>query len=292
MDIRQLRYFLTIAKEGQISRAAKKLHMAQPPLSQQLQIMEEELGVTLIERKKSGKSMELTGAGKVLYKRAESILQQFEKTMVEVKETGEGLRGELCIGTGLSCVSYLPERIRYFRERFPSISFKLWEGDPSYLSERLKKRDIEIAIVRFPVDLSYFDTIRLQVEPYVFVAPQSWDSFPSQKVIEIKEIANVPLLLLHRINGEGVYEWVKDECRRFGFEPNVVCKCPDVSMLLSLVAAGIGCTIIPKSALTSFSITNIKVMDLLDSQLQSESAVIWPKNGYLSKAARRFLELF
>jgi LysR family transcriptional regulator, salicylic acid-responsive activator of bsdBCD len=248
--------------------------------------------VILIERKKNGKHMELTQAGEILYKRAESIIQQFDKTIVEVKETGEGIRGELSIGTGISCVSYLPEKIRYFREHLPLISFKLWEGDPTYLSERLINRDIELAIVRFPIELNHFQMIRLQEEPFVFVAPKIWDSYQLQNAIEFKEIADVPLLLLHRMNGEGVYERILDECRKFGFEPNVVCKCPDASMVLSLVAAGIGSTIIPKSALTLSSSTNIKVMELLDSHLRSESAVIWLKDGYLSKAARCFIQLF
>ena len=93
MDIRQLRYFTVIAEEGQISLAAKKLNMAQPPLSQQLQLMEEELGVKLVERKRNGKRMELTEAGRVFYEKAQSVLHLFRESIKEVKEIGEGLKG-------------------------------------------------------------------------------------------------------------------------------------------------------------------------------------------------------
>lgn len=96
MDLRQLRYFATIVEEGQITRAAKKLHMAQP-LSQQLKALEEELSTLLIVR--NGKNIELTAAGKVLYKRATNLLSQIDETIMEVKEVGEGLKGTLSIGS-------------------------------------------------------------------------------------------------------------------------------------------------------------------------------------------------
>lgn len=104
MDIRQSRYFLMIAEEGQISRAAKKLHMAQPPLSQQLRLMEEEIGAVLFARKRNGKTMGFTEAGKILYKKAQNILNLFEESILEVKEAGEGIRGSLSIGIVVSCV--------------------------------------------------------------------------------------------------------------------------------------------------------------------------------------------
>lgn len=106
MDIRQLRYFLEIAREGQITRAAKRLHMEQPPLSRQLKQMEKELGVTLFDR--SGKRLELTRAGELLRQKAESLLQQFHESLNEVKELDEGVRGTLAIGAVVSCVSLLP----------------------------------------------------------------------------------------------------------------------------------------------------------------------------------------
>ena len=93
MDIRQLRYFLTIAQEGQITRAAKQLNMEQPPLSRQLKLMEEELGVLLFER--SGKQLQLTHAGELLQNRAASLLNQFNETLTEVKEIHAGIRGML-----------------------------------------------------------------------------------------------------------------------------------------------------------------------------------------------------
>jgi len=287
LDVKQLRYFSTIAQEGQITRAAKKLHMAQPPLSQQLKLLEQELGVHLMDR--NGKNIELTEAGKVLYKRAQEILQRFEETVTEVKEVGEGIRGVLSIGSVKTCFSYIPEKIRYFREHYPLVSFRLHEGDSFRLAKNITNWDIELAIIRLPLDLNNFSSLSLPNDRFVLVIPENWSS---KKTIKMKEIAEMPLLLLHRISGAGLYELVVDECRRHGFDPNIVCQCADAAMLLSLVRTGIGAALLPKSTLLSFPADSLKIMDIEDSTIESEAAVIWLKDRCLSKSAVRFLETF
>ncbi|GAA0330259.1 LysR family transcriptional regulator [Bacillus carboniphilus] len=291
MDIKQLHYFCTIAKEGQITRAAKKLHMAQPPLSQQLKQLEVELGVKLMERQ--GRNMELTSAGEILYKKATRLLAELEDTKSEVKETGDGLRGILSIGSVKTCFSYLPEKIRYFRETYPNVTFHLREGDTYFVSELLRNRVIEVAVIRLPLDTDDFSMIQLPSEPYVAVIPQKWEhQFRNTTSIEMKELQNLPLLLLHRINGTGQYEMILDECKRHGFKPHVVCECPDAAMLLSLVDAGVGATLVPKSTLLSLHTTNTVTLELQNSKIQSESAVIWLKDRYLSKSAQHFIDTF
>jgi DNA-binding transcriptional LysR family regulator len=127
MDMRQLKYFLTIAKEGQVTRAAKLLNMEQPPLSRQLKLMEEELGVKLFDR--NGKGLKLTDSGELLKQKAESLLLQFDESIREVKGMEEGVRGVLSIGSVVSCISLLPKRIELFREKFPQLTYKISEGD-------------------------------------------------------------------------------------------------------------------------------------------------------------------
>lgn len=287
MDIKQLRYFSTIAEEGQITRAAKKLHMAQPPLSQQLKWLEQELGVLLMER--NGKNVELTNAGSVLYKKAKELLHQLDETILEVKEVGEGLRGVLSIGCVKTCFSYVPERLRMFRELYPMVTFRLHEGDSFRLGQSLKNRDIELAIVRLPLVLDDFSFLPLPTDHFVVVMPEKWSD---RTTIPMKDLIDIPLMLLHRIRGTGQYEIVIDECRNHGFEPNIICDCPDAAMLLSLVAAGVGATLLPKSTLLALPLHGLKVIEIEDSTLGSESAVIWLKDRYLSKNAVRFIETF
>ncbi|MFZ4452691.1 LysR family transcriptional regulator [Salibacterium aidingense] len=291
MDIRQLRYFCAVAEEGQVTKAARRLHMAQPPLSQQLKNMEEELNIQLF--RKNGRNIELTEAGKILYNKALKIMNDLEDTFIEVQEIEEGIRGTLTIGSNKSCFSFLPEQMNQLREKHPNINFKLREGDTFFLAESIRSREIELAVVRLPIDPEEFNMLRLPSEPYVLVVPEEWHTFsPNRRNVEMKELQNMPLMLLHRISGAGQFELIVNECRSHGFEPNVICECPDASMLLSLAATGVGATIIPKSTLYAFSYERIRVLDIKDFSITADPVIIWNKDRYLTKAAQRFLTLF
>ncbi len=290
MDIRQLRYFITVVQEGQITLAAKKLNMAQPPLSQQLKNMEIEIGAKLLER--NGRKLELTEAGHLLYQKGLKLLANFDETITAVKETGEGLSGTLSIGCVMSCIHYLPDRIQHFNESYPNVKLKILSGDPYRLTDYIHERSIEAAIVRSPINTENFNTIELDVDPFVFIAPANWDQLPSLPQITMKEVSHLPLIALHRVNGVGVYEVVLEEFQRRGLEPNYVCESPDATILLSMVKAGIGGVLLPRSVLFNFTKENLKVFEIEDSSAETTTSIIWQKDRYLSKAARRFIELF
>ncbi|TCP30852.1 DNA-binding transcriptional LysR family regulator [Scopulibacillus darangshiensis] len=291
MDIKQLRYFHTVVQEGQFTRAAKKLHMAQPPLSQQIKLLEQELDVLLLER--NGRNIEPTPAGKLLFKKANELILQLDETAREVKEMGEGLKGNLSIGTVITCFSYLPERIRLFRDSFPLVTFQLREGDSYRLKEQLTNREIELAIAHPPFDANTFDIIPLPKEPFVLVTPKSWNIHPvNENAIQLKELSTLPLLLMRRLNGSGLDEMIIDQCRSGGIEPNVFGVCPDAALLLWLVSSGVAATILPKSTLSSLPTTDLKIFDIENFNIHSDSAVIWLKDRYLSKCAVRFIDTF
>jgi DNA-binding transcriptional LysR family regulator len=290
LDVKRLRYFVTIAQEGKITEAAKKLHIAQPPLSQQLKLLEEELGVLLFER--NGRHLELTEAGKLLYKKAENLLEQFEEVKKEVQETGKGLRGVLAIGCVKTCFAYIPERIQQFRTLYPEVTFHLRSGDSYRMAELLRNRDIEFAFVRLPLEMNEFSYLPLPDEPYVAVVPEHWLTNPANKNISLAELAQMPLMLLHRISGIGQYEVVLNHFKNHGYEPKIVCECPDASMILDLVSAGVGATVIPQSAFVTPLPQGKKILEIEGSELISQSAVIWLKDRYLSKSAQHFLKTF
>ncbi|MFS0781182.1 LysR family transcriptional regulator [Bacillus sp. 1P06AnD] len=293
MDMRQLHYFKSLAEEGQISRAAKKLNMSQPPLSQQLQMMEEELGLTLIERKRNGKTMELTEAGKLFYEKAKLLIQQFEDSLLEVKETGAGMKGVLSIGSVLAYVSYLPEKMKQFKENHPLVSFKLFAGDPYEIDNYLENKDIELAIVYMPVHMKNITSIALGKVPNVLVVPENWHHWHSRDSISIKEVGEIPLLIVHREKGEGLYEEIVHEFEKIGMKPNILCECPDVNVLISLVSAGIGgAAIVPRSSVPPHMVHGVKVIEISDSAVYSNIALVWRNDRYVSRTAMDFIELF
>jgi len=126
LDIRQLRYFIAIVEEKKISAAAERLHISQPPLSQHLKTMEEELGSKLVER--SGKYFEVTEAGKTLYKYALQVAQLMEEAEAEVKDIGLGLHGRLTLGINTFSVIELPQLLQQFQQYYPKVTYKIQQN--------------------------------------------------------------------------------------------------------------------------------------------------------------------
>lgn len=292
LNLKHLRYFYEIANEGQITKAAKKLHIAQPPLSQALKNLETNLDVTLFER--NGRQMELTEAGKVLYEKAKTIFHQIDDTLMEVKEVGKGIRGTLSVGCNKSCFSHIPKKVKTYRMKYPQVRFHLIEGDSYFLSRQLIERKIELAIIRLPIDLNLFDFYELPEEKYVAIVHHNWLKNKNliSASISIHELAEIPLLLLHRLRGVGQFELIIDKFIENGLNPNVLCDSPNVDMLLALVSEGLGATIVPQSTLIEPHHENVSILEISDAKIISKSAIIWLKDRYLSKSAEQFIELF
>ncbi|MBW5445802.1 LysR family transcriptional regulator [Cohnella sp. CFH 77786] len=294
MDIRQLRYFLAVAREGQVTSAAKRLNMEQPPLSRQMKMLEQELGVTLFDR--SGKRLTLTHAGELLRERAERLLQQFDETVQEVRELDEGIQGVLSIGSVVSCVSLLPRRIERFRQQFPGVTFKIREGDHFLLGEQMEKRNIELVIARLPFeaasDPERYSVLPLPPDPFVALLPDSWSPASAEPGIDMRELAQYPFITLKSDQTTGMHAKVLKEFRQSGLEPRILCECSSVAITIALVAAGIGATILPKSVTASFPLTNISTFPIANADFHSENGIVWLRDRYLSKTARRFIDMF
>ena len=285
MDIKQLRYFQVIAEEGQITRAAQRLHMAQPPLSHQLKLLEEELGVTLVEREKRG--IILTSAGRLLLNRGEQIIELLDTTVKELKELNEGYTGTLSIGAVASSgTTFLPCRILKFHKQYPNINFQLWEGTTYRILELLNTGIIEIGIVRSVFDSEIYNSVSLPREAMVVAMCRELSCGEQDEQVEIKELANKPLLL-HRSNEHMIMEC----CKKNGFDPQILCQGDDVRSLLVWAEAGLGLAIVPKSAVGLVPSNNLRYKEIIESSLEIKKAIIWLKNRYLSATTKNFLEM-
>lgn len=290
MDIRQLKYFMAIVEEGQISRAARRLHMAQPPLSLQLKMLEEELGAQLIER--NTKSMRLTEAGHALYQRAEQILGLVDATAKEIREFDQGLRGTLAIGSppGIGHL-YMPPRIAEFHAAYPDVNFQWREGNTYRVLELLDAHVIEVGIVRLPVDERIYEWTPLVTEPWVAVTRRlAGQSRPAS--ITLPRLAREPLLMMQRQQGIFSHDMVWDELRAADVTPTVFCESDNVMALLALVELGLGAAIVPHSAALLSSSGNLHIMKIAGCKLESAVAITWLKGQRLSSAAKKFLEMF
>lgn len=286
MDIKQLQYFITIAEEGQITGAAKRLHLAQPALSQQLKILEDELGIQLVER--GSRKIRLTEAGCVLRDRAVQVIGLLGTTAQEIKELNQGLKGTISIGTVPSIgIKLLPDRIRIFHEKYPEINFQIYEGETFELLDMLKFGIIDIGIVRATFSLQPYSSIGLPSEPMLAVMHKDSSCGKQSDQIHMIELAEKPLII-HRGSVVRIVEY----CRQSGFEPRILCTGDNVRSVLALANTGVGVAIVPQSSTTFIPSENLLFKEISDQTLNLSKIIVWPRDRLLSTAAKNFLEAF
>lgn len=194
MDLKQLRYFMAIVEERQITAAARRLHMAQPPLSNQMKMLEDEIGLKLFQR--GPHHIELTEAGELLAARAAQLLDMAAMTKRELKDFRQGLCGTLAIGTVSSSGGILMhEGMQVFRAEFPRVHFEIHDGNTYQLIDMLDRRIIEIAIVRTPFNAARFNCKYRQPEPMIAAMTSELDWAPEKQEIAVEELAEKSLIL-------------------------------------------------------------------------------------------------
>ncbi|WP_172253108.1 LysR family transcriptional regulator [Saccharibacillus deserti] len=292
MDLRQLRYFVAVIKEGQITSAAKKLNMEQPPLSRQMKLLEEELGTPLFDR--TGRKLVPTEAGRRLYERAEEMLVNLEETLLEIRELGEGVGGTLSIGAVVSCVSLLPGAIERFGKEYPAVAFKIQEGDHFQLAELLRKRQIELIVARLPFEAppgaDDYGIASLPPDPLAAAVPTAWAEYAGRRSLRLGELSGRPFLTLKTDRTTGMHERIMQAFAAKGSVPRIFCECSSVAVILALVAQGLGAALLPRSVLSSFRSEDFGMLELEDAALQAEVGLVWLQDRYLSRSAERFIE--
>lgn len=286
MDIRQLKYFLTIVDEGQITAAAQKLQMAQPPLSQQLKLLENELGVKLLNR--GPRQVELTDAGKLLLDRARQILELSNSTIKEIDDFKRGFNGTLKLGTVSSSGGILLTKgLAIFHKDYAGVKFEIHEGNTFRLIDLLTKGIIEVGIVRTPFKSAAFHCKYLSSEPMIAAMTKEYDWNPQQHSIEFAELNNRSLIIYRRFE-----PLIHEMCVENNFEPNITCKNDDARTALLWANAGFGIAIVPKSAFQLAANQNLSYKEIKTAKMQTKIAAIWVKDRYLSSLAEKFIESF
>jgi DNA-binding transcriptional LysR family regulator len=231
MELRHLRYFIAVAEEGHITRAAERLGMQQPPLSFRIKAMERELDVQLFRRKARG--VELTDAGRIFLDNARAILAHFERTFEMTRRTARGELGQICVGvTPMSTFHpFVSRAIRTFRDSFPLISLRLEEVISNELVDRVRNGRIDVAFTRTPV--AHPDGLvvsSLLEEPLLLALP-----------------SDHALAGTSRPPGSGLIEATTAACHAAGFNPRIGQAAPRVTSAIGLVASGLGISLVPAS---------------------------------------------
>lgn len=285
MEIRSLQYFLAIAQEQNITHAAEALHMAQPPLSRQLQQLEEELGAPLFIRGK--RKMELTEEGRILQKRARQILEFVDMTAAEVRETAQGLAGTVRLGASQTiATTLLPGWIAAFQAKYPQVHYHIWSGNSDEVIAQLEHGLIEIAVIREPYNPERFLGVRIAEEPWCALFPENHplgqlpgDSIPLS-CLDGQELI-VPSIQSRR---REIEQWFTD----IGKTANICCEYAPIINAPFLVEQGIGIAILPYSVRNILPGRRVILKKLTAPELHSRVAVLTGKYHPLSRAASLF----
>ncbi len=199
MEIRVLKYFLTVVREESITKAAEVLHITQPTLSRQLAQMEEDIGVRLLER--GGRKIRLTNEGMLLRRRAEEILQLVDKTERELIEQEEHIEGVVNIGCGeLASVSILAELCHSFLNKYPKVRFDIYTATADVIKERIERGVADVGLLLEPIEMERFEFIRLRLRERWCVLMNADDPLAKKESISVGELKALPLCLPRRLN--------------------------------------------------------------------------------------------
>ena len=285
MEIRVLRYFLTVAREQSITKASDVLHITQPTLSRQLAQMEDELGVKLLER--GARKISLTNEGLLLRRRAEEILQLVDKTEQELIEQEEQVEGKIAIGCGeIASVQLLPELFEAFRKKYPRVTFDLYTATADHIKDRMDRGLVDVGLLLEPIDIEKYEYIRLSQKERWVVLMQPGSPLAEKEAVTAEDLAALPLILPRRLSVQSeVANWFGDY---FG-SLNVLFTSNLSSNASVMVEHGLACSIAIEGLIPRWDQTKVTYRPL-DPPLTATSVLAWKRGQPFSVAAAKFIE--
>lgn len=253
MELRHLRYFVAVAEEGHFTRAAERLGMQQPPLSQQIRALEQELGFDLFKRHPKG--ADLTPGGAAFLAEARAILENVQQAAVRAGRVADGSAGTIAVGFTSSAAAHplIPQIVRAYREAWPGVSLDFKEGNAAELTEAIAEGKLQLAFLRLPVSRPPGIVFQqLLEEEMLLVLPAGHPLLQNRRgddmpAISLKSLRDERFILVRRHGAPGMYSNLIDACKRAGFTPQIAIEVDRMLTNISLVAAGAGISAVPAS---------------------------------------------
>ena len=285
MELRVLRYFLTVVREESISKAAEVLHITQPTLSRQLAQMEEETGVKLFER--GSRKITLTSEGMLLRRRAEEILELVDRTVAELPLQEKDIEGTISIGSGeVAGMEVLSRMCGTFRGKHPNVNFDMYTATADVVKERMDRGLIDIGLLLEPIDMEKFDFIRLGVKERFVVLMRPDSTLARKKQITRDDLMDLPLILPRRLNVQSqLANWFGDS-----FDKLNIAFTGNLSTNAAIVVKqGYGYAIVVEGVTPYWDKSQV-ISRPLYPELSSGTVLAWKRGQPLGNAAEKFIE--
>lgn len=285
MEIRVLRYFLTVVTEESITKASEVLHITQPTLSRQLAQMEEEIGVKLFDR--GTRKIKLTNEGILLRRRAEEILQLVNKTEKELIEQGEQVEGKISIGCGeIAAVQILPELFKTFHQKYSCVNFDIFTATADLVKEQMDKGLLDLGLLLEPIDMEKYDFIRLNVqERWVVLMPPN-SPLAEKEFVTASDLSSLPLIFPRRMKVQSeLASWFGDYYKTL----NVLFTSNLSTNGAVIVNHGLAYSLVIEGSIPFWDLSKV-IYRPLYPELMATSVIAWKRGQPFSLAATKFIE--
>ena len=284
MELRVLRYYLTVAREENITRAADMLHITQPTLSRQMAELEEELHTRLFER--TNRKIVLTESGMLLRRRAEELLSLADKVQQEFQSGGDELTGLISIGSGVTAAvsACLPRLLQDYAQKYRRVRFELHTGTAAAIKDQLDKGLLDIGILMEPVEVEKYDFVRLPVKEVWGILMPEDDPLAQKPVITPGDLQDLPLIVSWRIGEREAKAWFGGDTAHL----NVFCTYDLIDNAATLVEHRLGYAFVIEGALKPAPGLTFRP---LDPEVSNTSVLVWKRYQPSNPAVQKFIEL-
>lgn len=289
MDAHRLRCFVMVVEAGNLSKAASKLHMTQPPLSMLIRKLETELGVDLFDRVNN--RLVLTGTGQLFYRRAKELLASMQALTQELKESSNGLRGTVAVGCSTAASLFIiPKVMEQIQAQELNITVQVHEGETAHLVEKLRNQQLDVGICRSEYRAQDLHTVNLYTEPLMLALPAG-HRLLKKRNIRLEDLKEERFLMHASPVGRGIADVLIESCQLSGFSPNVVYWGIETLPMLLMVEKGLGIAFAPKS-FAQLQLSSLpRFVEIAHPKLETRLSLITQKDRIQSAVTRRFLSI-
>ncbi|PYI55611.1 LysR family transcriptional regulator [Paenibacillus flagellatus] len=286
MELKQLEYFMAVCRELHFTRAAEKLGIAQPSLSQQIRLLEHEIGTPLFDR--VGKKTIMTEAGRTLLHHSYNVFHELSQARAAISELQGLKRGTLKIGALLTVVNYLlPPTVIGFHRSYPNVELSVLGLRTGDIYDGLLQNELDLGIALLPMEHDDLESIPLYKENLALAAPAD-HPVAELPFVSLDVLKETPSVLL-----PGTYSMrrlIDEHCRAFDFAPRPVMEMTTMESIVNMVVKGVGVTVLPKAYLDYIANPNIRTVPIQNPTITTQIGLVYRKNKYLCAASRVFME--
>ncbi|MCX2825059.1 LysR family transcriptional regulator [Bacillus pseudomycoides] len=286
IELRQLEYFVAVSNELHFTKAAEKLNISQPSLSQQIRALEHEIGMPLFDR--IGKKISLTEAGRILLSHSKKVFHEVEQAYAAIQDLNGLQQGKLTIGALLTTVNYLlPPAILNFNELYPNIELSVLGLRTGEIREKLLQNELDIGITFLPVQDKEIISIPLYQNELTLVVPTNHE-LTQHTTVTMGVLQKYPIILLPK--NFFLTQLIRSHCQNFNFTPKPILEISTMESLIHMVSKGMGITVLPKPYIDFLQSNSIQAIKIKNPTATIEIGIIYRKDKYMCAATRMFIE--